>query len=100
MTEKPFPYKNAFSNLKTNFIFHEDVIKILPSVINKKGILNIGGKSRSVYDFAKKYNNKIKKIKANKNNKLPLNQTMKLDKLKKILIKKSQRKFNINEYFV
>ena len=85
MTEKPFTYKKAFSDLKSNFMFHEDLVKILPRVLNKKGIINIGGKSQSVYSFAKKYNKKIKKIKTNNKNKLPLNQTMNLDKLKKII---------------
>ena len=84
MTEKPFPYKKAFSNLKTNFIFQEDFIKILPYLINERGILNVGGKSRSVYSFAKKYNKKIKQVKLGKKNKLPSNQTMNLSKLKKI----------------
>jgi len=85
MTEKPFTYKKAFSDLKSNFMFHEDLVKILPKVLNKKGIINIGGKSQSVYSFAKKYNKKIKKIKTNNKNKLPLNQTMNLDKLRKII---------------
>src|SRR5210317_1913380 len=87
MTEKPFTYKKAFSDLKSNFMFHEDLVKILPKVLNKKGIINIGGKSQSVYSFAKKYNKKIKKIKTNNKNKLPLNQTMNLDKLRKIIKK-------------
>jgi len=85
MTEKPFTYKKAFSDLRSNFMFHEDLVKILPKVLNKKGIINIGGKSQSVYSFAKKYNKKIKKIKTNNKNKLPLNQTMNLDKLRKII---------------
>ncbi|WP_023648347.1 sugar nucleotide-binding protein [Candidatus Pelagibacter ubique] len=85
MTEKPFAHKEAFSNLKTNFMFHEDLVKILPKVLNKKGVINIGGKSQSVYSFAKKYNKKVKKIKTNINNTLPLNQTMNLNKLKKIM---------------
>lgn len=85
MTEKPFPYKKAYSNLITNFMYHEDLIKILPKVLNKKGILNVGGKSQSVYSFAKKYNKKIIKIKTNNKNALPLNQTMNLNKLKKII---------------
>ena len=83
MTEKPFPYKNAYSNLKSNFMYHEDLIKILPKIIKKKGILNVGGKSQSVFQFAKKYNKKIMRIKANSKTKLPLNQTMSLIKLKK-----------------
>ena len=89
MTEKPFAYKKAFSNLKSNFMYHEDLVKILPKIINEKGIINIGGKSQSVYSFAKKYNNNIKKTKIIEKNDLPLNQTMNLTKLRKILIKKS-----------
>ena len=87
MMEKPFPYQKAFSNLITNFMFHEDLVKILPHIINEKGIINIGGKPRSVYSFAKIYNKKVKKINANKRSKLPLKQTMNLSKLKKIISK-------------
>ena len=85
MTEKPFLHNKAFTNLKTNFMFHEDLVKILPKIITKKGILNIGGKSQSVYSFAKKYNKNIKKIKAKISKKMPLNQTMNLNNLKGIL---------------
>ena len=66
MTEKPFIYKKAFSNLKTNFMYHEDLINILPKIINEKGILNVGGKSRSVYSFAKLENKNVKKLLAKK----------------------------------
>ena len=85
MTEKPFMYKKAYTNLKTNFIFHEDLVKMLPRLINKKGIINVGGKSQSVFNFAKKFNPFVKKIKAKKNINFPLNQTMNLTKLKKII---------------
>ena len=85
MTEKPFIHNAAFTNFKSNFMFHEDLVNILPKVINEIGIINIGGKSQSVYDFAKKYNKSVKKTKLKKNSKFPLNQTMDLSKLKKIL---------------
>ena len=85
MTEKPFLYKKAFSNLKTNYMFHEDLVKMLPKLINRKGIINVGGKTQSVYSFAKSQDKTIKKIKAKKNNLMPLNQTMNLTKLKKLL---------------
>ena len=88
MTEKPFLHNKAFLNLKTNFMFHEDLVKILPKLINKKGIINIGGPSQSVYSFVKKNNPNVKKIFAKKNYKLPLNQTMNLAKLRKILVYK------------
>ena len=85
MTEKPFTYKKAFTDLKTNFMFHDDLIKLLPKLIDKKGIINVGGKSQSVYDFAKKHNPKIKKTKSLKSLNLPQNQTMSLKKLKSII---------------
>ena len=62
MTEKPFIHKFAFKDLITNFIFHEDVVKIFPKLIKKRGIINLGGKTKSVYNFAKKYNKNIKGI--------------------------------------
>ena len=85
MTEKPFKFKKAYTNLKSNFLYHEDLVKMLPKLINETGIINIGGKSQSIYSFAKILNKKVKGIKSPKNNNLPLNQTMDLKKLKKIL---------------
>ena len=85
MTEKPFVHKKGYSNLKSNFMFHEDLVKILPKLLNKKGIINVGGKSQSVYTFAKKYNSNVRKIIAKKKINQPLNQSMNLAKLKKII---------------
>ena len=85
MTEKPFAYKKAYTNLKTNFMYHEDLVNYLPKLINKKGIINVGGKPQSVFKFAKKFNKKVKAIKANKFIKLPLNQTMNISLLKKLI---------------
>ena len=33
MTEKPFAYSRAYTNLKTNFMFHEDLVDYLPKLI-------------------------------------------------------------------
>ena len=87
MTEKPFVHKKAFYDFKTNFIFHEDVAKILFKLIKYKGIINLGGKSQTVYKFAKKYNPKIKRVYAKKilGHNYPLNQSMNIGKLKKII---------------
>ena len=82
MTEKPFIHNKAFYNVKSNFMFHEDVVKILFKVLNLKGILNVGGPAQSVFDFAKKFNPKVKKIKCNLKN-TPLNSVMNISKLKK-----------------
>ena len=87
MTEKPFIHNVAFKDLITNFIFHEDVVKMFPKLIKHKGIINIGGKKSSVYKFAKQYNKKILGVFAYKTlkNKIPLNHSMSLSRLKKIL---------------
>ena len=83
MTEKPFVHKSAFANVKSNFIFHEQIAKYLIKLINKKGIINVGGKSQSIFKFAKKYNKNVKKIKSR--GQLPLKMDMNLGKLKKAI---------------
>lgn len=85
MTESPFMYKKAYTNLKSNFMFHEDLVKILPKIINYKGILNVGGKAQSVFSFAKLHNKKVKKIKMSIKDKLPFNQTMNTSVLKRLI---------------
>ena len=87
MTEKPFVHNKAFGDFKTNFIFHEEIAKLLFKLIKKKGIINVGGKTQSVYNFAKKYNPNIKKIYAKKimGNKYPLNTSINIKKLKSII---------------
>ncbi len=85
MTEKPFMFKKAYSNLIANYMYHEDLVKILPKIINKKGILNIGGKTQSIYNFARSKNLNVKKIRLIKTEKLPPNQDMSIKKLKKII---------------
>lgn len=85
MTEKPFAYKRAYTNLKTNFMFHEDLVNYLPKLINKRGIINVGGKPQSVFKFARQFDKKVKAIKASRFVKLPLNQTMNINLLKKLI---------------
>ena len=83
MTEKPFVHNQAFDNVKSNFIFHEDIAKMITKLINKKGIINVGGKSQTIYSFAKKYKKNIKRIKSR--GELPLKMDMNLDKLRKYI---------------
>jgi dTDP-4-dehydrorhamnose reductase len=87
MTEKPFIHKVAFSNVKTSFMYHEDVAKILFKLINKTGIINIGGPSMTIYNFAKKNNRFVIKKKLNKKNKIgmPMDSTMNVNVMKKII---------------
>ena len=87
MTEKPFVHRYAFKDLITNFIFHDEVVKMFPELIKEKGIINLGGKTKSVYNFAKKFNKKVKGVKSKvllgKN--IPLKHSMNLKKLYKVI---------------
>ena len=87
MTEYPFIHKNAFYDVKNNFLFHKDVSRIIFKILDKKGVINIGGKTLRIYEFAKKNNPRVKKSYAKKilGKKYPLNQDMNISKLKKIL---------------
>jgi len=85
MTEKPFMFKKAYVNLLANYMYHEDLVDILPKIINQKGIINIGGKTQSIYNFAKSKNLNVKKTKLIKTKKLPLRQDMNISKLNKLL---------------
>ena len=90
MTEKPFVHKKAFVNVKSNFLYHEDVIPILFKLLNKRGIINLGGIPQSIFDFAKRENKQIKKayLKKNQNIGMPYNSSMSLKRLRVILKKK------------
>ena len=87
MTEKPFVHKKAFANVKLNFIFHEELAKILIKILEKKGTINVGGPIKTAYNFAKKYNTIVKKKFINRklNNHFPLKPSMNLSKLTKII---------------
>jgi len=83
MTEKPFLHKKAYANVKSNFIFQEDAAMLIFKILNKKGVINIGGPSKMIYDFAKKNNPKVKKIFSK--GEFPKRMDMNLKKLKKII---------------
>jgi dTDP-4-dehydrorhamnose reductase len=85
MTEKPFIHKKAYANVKSNFIFQEDAAKIILKILNKKGIINVGGSSKTIYNFAKKNNKNIQKIYSK--GEFPKRMDMSLNKLKKIIQK-------------
>ena len=83
MTERPFTHKSAFQDVITNFIFHDEFAKIFIKTIPRKGIINIGGKTQTIYDFAKKNNKNVKK--ANSKGSLPKKIYMNLNKLNKLI---------------
>ena len=82
MCEKPFIHKKAFYDIETNFIYQEDVAKIIPKIIDEIGIINIGGKTQSVYNFVRASNKDIKKTSGKKL--FPPRPSMNISKFKKL----------------
>ncbi len=87
MTERPFIHKKAFANVKTSFLYHDEVAKILFKLINKRGVINVGGSTKYIYDFIKKENKNIKKayLKKHLDLGMPINSGININKLKKII---------------
>ena len=82
MTEKPFVHKYAYSNVNSNFIFHDEFAKKFIKVLSKKGIVNIGGETNTIFNFAKKNNKYVKKIKSK--GEFPLKMDMSLSRFKSL----------------
>ena len=95
MTDYPFVHKKALKSAYSSFIYNKYVSKIIPHILDENGVINIGGKKREIYKFAKKFSNKkilplsIKKIKN-----FPKDSSVDIKKLKKIL-KKKKLKINL-----
>jgi dTDP-4-dehydrorhamnose reductase len=87
MTEKPFIHKKAFSDVEMNFMFHESLAKNLLKLIDKKGIINVGGKKQLIINFAKKYNKNIEKLSAKEiyGKSFPLKPSMNVNLYKKLI---------------
>ena len=88
MTEKPFTHKKALCDAKTSFMYQDELAKILMKLIKKRGIINVGGKSQTIYQFAKKDNIKVRKtyLKNIKGIKFPKDSSINIKKLKKIIL--------------
>ena len=60
-------FTNEPLSMLNKLIYQEEVAKILFKLLHKKGIMNIGGNFKFIYDFAKKDNPNIKKYQRKNN---------------------------------
>ena len=96
MTDYPFIHKKAIKGAFTSFTFNKNVAELIPHILNQKGILNVGGKKREIYKFAKKFsNNKITSINYKKILNFPKDSSLNLNKLKDIIKRKKLKKLNV-----
>ena len=93
MTDYPFVHKKAIKGATTSFMFNKYVSKIIPYLLDQKGIINIGGKKRDILNFANKFSDKkIKSINFKEVSNFPKNSSIEIKKLKKILKKNCIKK--------
>lgn len=85
LTDYPFSYKYAIKNAYSSFVYNKDFAKILPHLLEKTGVLNIGGSRQTIFNFAKKENPKIKATFVSKKNNFPIDSSLNISKLTKIL---------------
>ena len=96
MTDYPFIHKKANKGAYTSFTFNKNVAELLPYLLDQKGILNVGGKKREIYDFAKKFSNqKILRINYKKIKNFPKDSSINISKLKNIIKRKNLKKLKI-----
>ena len=101
MTDYPFIHKKALTGAYSSFIYNKYVAKIIPFVLDETGIINIGGKRREIYLFAKKFADK--KIKADKKKRIVVlfhaASAGEFEQLKPVLKEMDRNKFFILQSF-
>ena len=91
MTEYPFIHDKAFKDAKINFIYREEVIKMLPYLLDEYGIINVGSDiTESVFEFAKRTKKDVKPISVKNIKDFPINSSVNIKKLIDILKRKGQ----------
>ena len=53
ITDYPFVHRKAIKGAFSSFIYNKEVAKIIPYILDEIGVINIGGKRRDIYEFAK-----------------------------------------------
>ena len=87
LAKTPFKHKFAFTNYITSFLSDHLVAEIILKLIDQKGIINIGGKKQSSYNFAINEGYKVigKKLKKKNSYKIGKNTSINTNKLNKII---------------
>ncbi len=93
VTDYPFVHKSAIGGAFSSFIYNKLVAKVIPYLLDEKGVLNIGGKKREIFKFAKKFSDKkIKKIPLSKVKNFPKDSSINIKKFLKIIKKNKLKK--------
>ena len=87
LCQKPFPHPKALADITKSYIYMDKAANIILNLLDETGIINVGGKPQSPYEFIKSNNPKIQKtfLKDIKNVKMGKNSSLNISKMEKIL---------------
>ena len=87
LCQKPFPHPKALADITKSYIYMDKAANIILNLLDETGIINVGGKPQSPYEFIKSNNPKIQKtfLKDIKNVKIGKNSSLNISKMEKIL---------------
>lgn len=60
--QNPFPHEKAIDDIYRSTVFDDEAARLVLSLLNEKGVINLGGERLSVYDFAKNTKPNIERI--------------------------------------
>lgn len=85
--ETPFKYDQAYTNVKGNFDYINVIGDLIIKVINKNanGIINIGTDIKNMWELSRRTKDNVKPFENLYNINMPINTTMNVDKLNKLL---------------
>ena len=87
MNKRPFPHPKALSDMRKSLMYIDDAAKVVLELLDEDGIINVGGKSQSVYDFVSESNPNVERITLKEISDVNMAKdcSMNTDKLKKII---------------
>ena len=87
MNEKPFPHPRALIDMKKSLVYVDEAAALILNVLDEEGIINIGGKGQSVFNFVRESVPAIKGItlKEVKDVNMATDCSLNINKLNKIL---------------
>ncbi len=83
---RPFLHPKAFTDAYKSNLYHDEIAPIILQLLDKdtKGILNVGGERKSIYEFAKQSKNDVQHTPLGNTN-IPKDISMDTSMLKKVL---------------
>ena len=87
LCQKPFPHPKALVDIKKSYLYMDEASKVILKLKDEFGIINVGGKPMTPYEFIKQENKNIEKVSLTEVSDVNMakDSTMNINKLKNLL---------------